>query len=51
MTAWPAPTHDLIRLCEPIALSVDAPVPAWVEPAARDGHIAWSSAAGMSVTA
>ena len=31
----PAPTHDLIRLREPIALTVDAPVPAWVEPALR----------------
>ena len=31
----PAPTHDLIRLREPIALTVDAPVPSWVEPALR----------------
>jgi phosphoribosyl-dephospho-CoA transferase len=31
----PAPTHDLIRLREPIALTVDAPVPAWVETALR----------------
>jgi phosphoribosyl-dephospho-CoA transferase len=31
----PAPTHDLIRLREPIALTVDALVPAWVEPALR----------------
>jgi phosphoribosyl-dephospho-CoA transferase len=31
----PAVTHDLIRLREPIALAVDAPVPAWVEPALR----------------
>jgi phosphoribosyl-dephospho-CoA transferase len=31
----PAPTHDLIRLREPIALTVDAPAPAWVEPALR----------------
>jgi phosphoribosyl-dephospho-CoA transferase len=30
-----APTHDLIRLREPIALSVDAPAPAWVELALR----------------
>jgi phosphoribosyl-dephospho-CoA transferase len=30
-----APTHDLIRLREPIALTVDAPVPAWVERALR----------------
>ena len=33
MPGRPAPTHDLIRLREPIALTVDAPVPAWVEPA------------------
>jgi phosphoribosyl-dephospho-CoA transferase len=31
----PAPTHDLIRLREPFALKVDAPVPAWVELALR----------------
>lgn len=31
----PAPTHDLVRLREPIALTVDAPVPSWVEPALR----------------
>jgi phosphoribosyl-dephospho-CoA transferase len=31
----PATTHDLIRLREPIALTVDAQVPAWVEPALR----------------
>jgi phosphoribosyl-dephospho-CoA transferase len=30
-----APTHDLIRLREPIALTVHAPVPAWVEPTLR----------------
>jgi phosphoribosyl-dephospho-CoA transferase len=35
MPGRPAPTHDLIRLREPIALTVDAPVPAWVEPALR----------------
>jgi phosphoribosyl-dephospho-CoA transferase len=35
MPGRPAPTHDLIRLREPIALMVDAPVPAWVEPALR----------------
>jgi phosphoribosyl-dephospho-CoA transferase len=35
MPASPAPTHDLIRLREPFALTVDAPVPAWVEPALR----------------
>jgi phosphoribosyl-dephospho-CoA transferase len=33
MPGRPAPTHDLIRLRKPIALAVDAPVPAWVEPA------------------
>ena len=31
--AAPAPTHDLIRLREPIALAAEAPVPAWVEAA------------------
>jgi phosphoribosyl-dephospho-CoA transferase len=31
----PAPTHDLVRLREPIALTVDAPVPSWLEPALR----------------
>jgi phosphoribosyl-dephospho-CoA transferase len=35
MPGRPAPTHDLIRLHEPIALMADAPVPAWVEPALR----------------
>jgi phosphoribosyl-dephospho-CoA transferase len=35
MPGRPAPTHDLIRLREPIALPVHAPVPAWVEPALR----------------
>ncbi len=42
-----APTHDLIRIREPIALTADGPVPAWVEPAlsrapwvvVRRGHI------------
>lgn len=33
MPGRPAPTHDLIRLRGPIALTVDAPVPAWVGPA------------------
>ena len=33
MPGRPATTHDLIRLREPIALTVDASVPAWVEPA------------------
>ena len=31
----PAPTHDLVWLHEPIALTVDAPVPSWVEAALR----------------
>jgi phosphoribosyl-dephospho-CoA transferase len=35
----PAPTHDLIRLRVPIKLAVDAPAPAWVEPALR--QIPW----------
>ncbi|MGO8672368.1 MAG: malonate decarboxylase holo-ACP synthase [Capsulimonadaceae bacterium] len=35
MPGNPAPTHDLIRLREPIALTVDAPVPSWVEPVLR----------------
>src|ERR1700683_2567356 len=35
MPGRPATTHDLIRLREPIALTVDAAVPAWVEPALR----------------
>ena len=35
MPSSPAPTHDLVRLREPIALTVDAPVPTWVEPALR----------------
>ena len=35
MPSSPAPTHDLVRLREPIALTVDAPVPWWVEPALR----------------
>jgi hypothetical protein len=35
MPGSPAPTHDLIRLREPIALTVDAPVPSWVEPVLR----------------
>jgi phosphoribosyl-dephospho-CoA transferase len=33
MPGRPATTHDLIRLREPIALIMDAAVPAWVEPA------------------
>ena len=33
MPGCPAPTHDLIRLREPIALTADASVPSWVEPA------------------
>src|SRR5271166_5649288 len=35
MPGSPAPTHDLIRLREPIALTVDAQVPSWVEPVLR----------------
>jgi phosphoribosyl-dephospho-CoA transferase len=43
----PAPTHALIRLREPIALTADALAPSWVEPAlrripwvvARRGHV------------
>ena len=35
MSGSPAPTHDLVWLHEPIALTVDAPVPSWVEPALR----------------
>lgn len=35
MPGSPAPTHDLIRLRKPIALTVNAPVPSWVEPALR----------------
>jgi hypothetical protein len=31
----PATTHDLIRLRKPIALTMDASVPPWVEPALR----------------
>ncbi len=49
MPGRPATTHDLIRLREPIALTVDASVPAWVEPA-LDGLPGWSSVAAMSVT-
>jgi phosphoribosyl-dephospho-CoA transferase len=33
--ASPAPTHDLIWLREPIALSTDGPAPSWVEPALK----------------
>jgi len=39
MPPSPAPTHDLIRLREPIALAVNAPVPSWVERALR--RIPW----------
>jgi phosphoribosyl-dephospho-CoA transferase len=35
MPGCPATTHDLIRLREPIALTVDASVPPWVEPALK----------------
>jgi phosphoribosyl-dephospho-CoA transferase len=39
MSASPAPTHDLIRLREPIALTADGPAPSWVEPLLR--RIPW----------
>ena len=47
MPGRPLTTHDLIRLREPIALIMDAAVPAWVEPAlvrapwvvVRRGHV------------
>jgi phosphoribosyl-dephospho-CoA transferase len=32
ISGGPAPTHDLLRLREPIALTADAPVPSWVAP-------------------
>jgi phosphoribosyl-dephospho-CoA transferase len=35
MPGRPATTHDLIRLREPIALTMDASTPAWVEPALK----------------
>ena len=35
MSGTPAPTHDLIRLRQPMALLVDGSTPAWVEPALR----------------
>jgi len=35
MIGTPAPTHDLIRLREPMALTVDGPAPSWVEPVLR----------------
>jgi phosphoribosyl-dephospho-CoA transferase len=35
MPGRPATTHDLIRLREPIALTVDESVPPWVEPALK----------------
>ena len=44
MSCRPAPTHDLIRLREPIALAVDTPVPAWVEPALGQASPGWLSA-------
>ncbi len=31
----PAPTHDLLRLCSPIALAAEGPMPAWVGPVLR----------------
>jgi phosphoribosyl-dephospho-CoA transferase len=47
MPAGPAPTHDLVRLRDPIALTVNPPMPAWVGPAlkrtpwvvVRRGHV------------
>ena len=35
MSCTPAPTHDLIRLRQPMALTVDGLAPPWVEPALR----------------
>jgi phosphoribosyl-dephospho-CoA transferase len=35
MAGSPAPTHDLIRLREPVALTADWPAPSWVETALR----------------
>jgi phosphoribosyl-dephospho-CoA transferase len=35
MSGTPAPTHDLIRLREPLVLKVDGPAPAWVESVLR----------------
>lgn len=39
MLATPSPTHDLIRLREPILLAADALRPAWVDPELR--RIPW----------
>jgi phosphoribosyl-dephospho-CoA transferase len=39
MPAGLAPTHDLIRLREPLVLAESAPVPSWVEPVLR--RIPW----------
>jgi phosphoribosyl-dephospho-CoA transferase len=35
MQCSPAPTHDLIRLREPIGLTADGPMPSWIEPVLR----------------
>jgi phosphoribosyl-dephospho-CoA transferase len=35
MRGNPAPTHHLIRVREPVVLTVDRPAPSWVEPALR----------------
>jgi phosphoribosyl-dephospho-CoA transferase len=35
MPGSPAPTHDLIRLREPLGLTADEPAPSWVEPVLR----------------
>ena len=49
MLVNPASTHDLIRLREPIALTVEAPVPTWLELALSPPG--WSSATAVSITA
>jgi hypothetical protein len=50
MLVNPASTHDLIRLLEPIALTVEAPAPTWLELALRRPP-GWSSATAVSMTA
>src|SRR6202022_4088375 len=35
MVGAPAPTHDLIRLREPTAVTADGPTPSWVKAALR----------------
>ena len=49
MVVNPASTHDLIRLREPIALTVEAPAPTWLELALSPPG--WSSATAVSMTA